>query len=594
MFTPHPGWNKTQSALSQCSGRKSMGAGFTHKKKNIFFFLVVLMTISSFLRFYDLNWGAPFYFHPDERNIASSVSQLKFPAQMNPHFFAYGSLPIYTIYFTGVLINFLSHMSLPLLLGEGQGEVRWAISTVSFSQAILVSRFFSALFSLTLIPLLFFIGKKLKDERTGIIAASLSIVSTGFIQFAHFGTFEMWLTLLSLLLFLSTLNLLHKPGLLPFFLTSVVFGLSVATKLSHLALLPIPIIFIIIKQIHKKKSESKTQNVSISIPELVERIDIRYSTIVKGILFFLVISILVFFITNPFVLFDYSSFYNSMKYESEVALGTLPVFYTEEFKNSLPVIFQFLHIYPFLINPLLTALFIPSFFYILFIAVKHKTTPFLLLTFCFLLLFLPQAFLYAKWTRYMMPTLPFIYLIISLALSCIWNAKVQLSKLFFSLLWSVSALFGISYFVTAFVMPDTREAAAAWAKSAVPSNAPILSEVYDLGITPFNDSFHNITLYNFYDLDNNSPQYIPRTDYIILPSQRIFKVRLQDPKTYPFGHAFYSALLAQANGFQKIYETPCDIFCKITYMGSPIYSFEETANVFDRPTVFIFKKNENL
>lgn len=560
---------------------------FAHKKKNIFFFLIVLMTISSFLRFYNLNWGAPFYFHPDERNIASSVSQLKFPAQMNPHFFAYGSLPIYTIYFTGFFLNLflqlLSPKPYPL--------------NPSFDQAILISRFFSALFSLTLIPLLFFIGKKLKEERTGIIAASLSIVSAGFIQFSHFGTFEMWLTLLSVLLFLSTLNLLRKPGLLPLFLTSVVFGLSVATKVSHLVLLPIPIIFIIINQIHKKKFKPNNPGIKSVLFGSFKFI----SNLIKDLLLFLTITTVIFFITNPFVLLDYSSFYNGMKYESEVALGTLPVFYTGEFVKAFPVIFQFLHIYPFLINPLLTVLFIPSLLYILFSAIKYKHMPFLLLTSCFLLLFLPQAFIYVKWTRYMMPTLPFMYLIIALALSCLWNAKAQVSKIFFIFTWCVSVLFGVSYFITAFIMPDTRETAVAWAKDGIPPNAPILSEVYDLGITAFNDSFHNITLYNFYDLDNNSPQYTPKTlteqlsvsDYIILPSQRILKVRLQDPKTYPFGHAFYSALLAQASGFQKIYQTPCDIFCKITYMGNPVYSFEETASVFDRPTVFIFKKNKN-
>src|SRR5438552_10622289 len=110
-------------------------------KKNIIL-LILLILVGVFFHFFNINWGAPFYFHPDERNIASSVSQLKFPRQMNPNFFAYGSLPIYTIYFTGVLANTLSHTTLP-------------ITDVSLSQAIIISRFFSALFSLALIPLLF-------------------------------------------------------------------------------------------------------------------------------------------------------------------------------------------------------------------------------------------------------------------------------------------------------------------------------------------------------------------------------------------------------------------------------------------------------
>lgn len=590
MFTPHPEWSKTKSALFQYSGRKFIGARFTHKKKNIFLLLVVLMAISSFLRFYNLNWGAPFYLHPDERNIASSVSQLKFPAQMNPHFFAYGSLPIYTIYFTGVIINFLTHFSTL--------NSQLSIQSVSFDQAIIISRFFSALFSLTLIPLLFFIGKKLKDERTGIIAASLSIVSTGFIQFAHFGTFEMWLTFFSLLFFLLCLKLFERNSFFLTFLLGIIFSILVSTKVSHLVLLPLPLLVILIKQIYKKKTQINTQKF-LFFKNLKFNI---ISNLIKKILLFFIAAILVFIITNPFIFLDYSSFIGSMKYESDVALGTMKVFYTGEFMSSVPVIFQFFHIYPFLINPLLTIIFVPSFVYLLFISLKTKNHAYIILNTLYLMLFLSQAFIYAKWTRYMMPTLPFMYLIIALALSCLWNAKAQVSKIFFIFTWCVSVLFGVSYFITAFVMPDTREVAVVWAKANIPSNAPILSEVYDLGITAFNDSFHNITLYNFYDLDNNSLQYTPKTlaeqlsvsDYIILPSQRILKVRLQDPETYPIGNTFYSALLAQASGFQKIYHTPCDIFCKITYMGNPVYSFEETASVFDRPTVFIFKKISNL
>jgi hypothetical protein len=208
----------------------------------------------------------------------------------------------------------------------------------------------------------------------------------------------------------------------------------------------------------------------------------------------------------------------------------------------------------------------------------------------------------------MVPTLPFIYLICAIAFVDFWKfmSKKQLPfvirHLSFVILIFINCLFSASYFITAFIQEDTRIAAKKYALQSIPPNASILSEVYDLGITPFNDSFHNITLYNFYDLDNGSSEYTPTTlaqklaesDYIIFPSQRILKTRLQDAKTYPSGYAFYSALLAQANVSQKIYETPCDIFCKVAYLNNPVFGFEETANVFDRPTVFIFKKNDNL
>lgn len=574
---------------------------FTHIKKNTFFLLVILITVSAFFRFYNLNWGAPFYFHPDERNIASSVSQLKFPAQMNPHFFAYGSLPIYTIYFTGLLINFFSH-----LLAFRSASVGGSIPTVPFEQAILISRFYSALFSTLLIPLLFVIARKFtlsevegRNDSVGLIASFFASVSVGFIQFAHFGTFEMWLTFFSTVLLWLCLKLLESGKKYIVFFLGVTLGILVATKVSHLVLLSLPILALLFQ-----KTQGLFKRPKIPVNDK-KKFDIRYSNLIKDILLFLLITIIVFFITNPFVLLDYSSFIGSMKYESEVALGTLSVFYTGEFRNSLPIVFQFLHVYPFLINPLLTALFIPSFFYLLSISIKRKSASYLILNTFYIILFLSQVFLYAKWTRYMVPTLPFIYLICAIAFADFLKFKTFYSSrersesrssnsFVLSIIFGTSILFAASYIITAFFQEDTRIAAKNYALQNVPPNASILSEVYDLGITPFNGSYSNIALYNFYDLDNNSLQYIPRTDYIILPSQRILKTRLQDAKAYPNGHIFYSALLQQASGFQKIYETPCDLFCRITYMGNPVYSFEETANVFDRPTVFIFKKISNL
>jgi hypothetical protein len=188
-------------------------------------------------------------------------------------------------------------------------------------------------------------------------------------------------------------------------------------------------------------------------------------------------------------------------------------------------------------------------------------------------------------------------LIIALALTdSLSSVKKRLQYLVLGSIIVIQIIFGVSYFITAFVKPDTRIAAAAFAKNAIPANAKILGETFDLGITPFPG--HQIKLFNFYDLDSNSPDFNSQTlqtaldesDYIILPSQRLIQIRINNSEGFPKGHAFYKGLINGTLGFQKIYETPCDIFCKITYLGDPVFYFEQTANVFDRPTIFIFKK----
>src|SRR5436190_14018626 len=115
-----------------------------HKKT--LFWVSILLILGIFFRFYNLSWGAPFFFHPDERNIAISISQLQYPSQLNPHFFAYGSFPIYCIYFMGVLINFMQNIIL---------HAHNKINAVSFENAIIIGRSFSFLFSSLLLYLIF-------------------------------------------------------------------------------------------------------------------------------------------------------------------------------------------------------------------------------------------------------------------------------------------------------------------------------------------------------------------------------------------------------------------------------------------------------
>ncbi len=546
-------------------------------KHKYYLFVTALTILGTILHFYNLNWGAPFYFHPDERNIASAISQLRFPEQMNPNFFAYGSFPIYVVFFTGIISN--SMMNHP-------------INMVSFEQAIIIGRIYSAIFATALIPLLYILGQRLHDKRTGVIAATFVTLSTGFIQFAHFGTFELWLTFFTILLFWLCIKILHARNIFTLLALGLVCGILVATKISHVVIVVLPFMALLVSHIkNTKNAHHKIVRVLFFIQEL--------AIIAVG-------TLLVYFITNPFVVLDFKSFLASMQYESSVGLNTLPVFYTQGFYETIPVLYQFVHIYPFLINPLMTILLIPSFLYLLLLSIRSKNMQYLLLLGTFVILFASQSFLFIKWTRYMVPTLPFLYLIIALAITHIlFTKRITLKKSLHTsmrvlviIIFLICTTFSFSYFISAFIQPDTRIAAATFAKQSIPSDAAIFSETYDIGITPFNGSFQNIHIFNTYDLDSKSLEYneqtlrtaLERSEYIILPSQRVLQTRLNNPQRYPIGNRFYTSLLNGSLSFTKKYETSCDIYCQIAYLGDPVYHFEQTTNVFDRPTVFILKR----
>lgn len=524
--------------------------------KKDFFLLTIFTLMGTFLRFYNLSWGEPYFFHPDERNIASAITQLSFPSQMNPHFFAYGSIPIYVV----------------------------SLFTHSFKQAIILGRFLSACCSLALIPLLYLIGKKIHNTTTGLLTAFFATTSVGFIQYAHFSTFEMWLTFFGTVLFYFCLCFFQKPTMQTLVFIGCTIGILCGIKVSSIVLL-VPVMILLF-------FTSWYKNVSIFVK-------IKNFAFSNSIMLFF--GLFIFLVTNPFVLLSENEFITSMYYESSVVLHTLPVFYTQGFNDTTPILYQFLHIFPFLLNPLLLIIFIPSFVYVLYKSITKRWFSFFLLILFFITLLCSQEFFYAKWTRYMIPTLPFIYIVCAIMLTDIstyFYTKNKIGKIFINILLSTLILTCSFYaicFVSTVYQKDSRIEAMEWAKSNIPSDTPILSEVYDLGIVPFNATHPNITLFNFYDLDSdnivreNFQKEITHTSFVILPSQRIIKTRLQNPKQFPNGYSFYTSLLSEKN-YQKIYETPCDIFCKIVYMGDPIFALEETTTVFDRPVIFIFKK----
>jgi len=517
---------------------------FSVFKTKTSFILLSLIIVGIFLRFYNLTWGAPYFFHPDERNITSAISQLSFPSQMNPHFFAYGSLPIYIVYFTGVITNLIVSLFHPT-----------SIFSVSFEQAIVIGRFLSALLSLGLIPLLFSIGKKLKDTNTGLLAAFLAMTSIGFLQYAHFSTFEMWLTFFAALLFYFCLFFSQKKTKKMTICIGLIFGVLMGIKVSSVVLLfPIAILFLLSHSFKK---------------------------FIFALSFFCLSALCVFLISNPFVFLTPFEFLSSMQYESAVVLHTLPVFYTQGFVNTVPLVYQFLYVFPFILNPFLLIIFLPSFLYVIYKSITKRSFSLALLILFFFILLFSQGFFYAKWTRYMIPTLPFIYLILAIAL-------IPLKKtIILSSIVVICSFYAFAFTYVVYVQPDTRINAMQWATKHIPPQTHIISEVYDLGIVPFNQTFPLISLVNFYEETFN--QLEKNASIIILPSQRILKTRINNPKIYPKGFSFYKTLV-QEKGYKKIYQTPCDIFCKIIYMGDPIFSVEETTNVFDRPTVYIFKK----
>lgn len=189
--------------------------------KLILFSIIIL---AATLRFYGLNWDQGHHLHPDERAIIMTVDGLSFPKTVeaflsvdspwNPHFFAYGSLPFYLLFIVSQLLTPVDpHLAEYMLLD-------------------VPGRFISTISDLATILILFLLGKKLFNKKVGLIAALFYSISVLPIQLSHFYAVDTLLTLFIVTTLYQLIIFYEKPTIKRAILIGVLFGMSLATKIS--------------------------------------------------------------------------------------------------------------------------------------------------------------------------------------------------------------------------------------------------------------------------------------------------------------------------------------------------------------------------
>src|SRR3989338_2469487 len=318
-------------------------------KKSVWIILFILLL---YTRTVGLDWGLPFPFHPDERNMTDAVLNLKcnissfklhtawFKTCFNPYFFAYGQFNLYL----GYLLQWPIHIVFNSLNGFRFDETVLALRLISVFSSILNGFLIYKILHL-------FNGKFgwFKDKREVFIFQILTwliiILTPYFIQYAHFGTTES-----ILMLFYTTLSYLglkvacekqvNKTDLIFF---AVTCGLSIATKVSSIIFLGIPILSLFIKALNKKTKYRRYEKILLAKIMALLRL-LPYLMIFLGLTF---IFSAIFSVQS---LLNWPDFINTIKYEVAVGNGSQQIFYTRSFFLSLPVLFQLTKIFPYVLG----------------------------------------------------------------------------------------------------------------------------------------------------------------------------------------------------------------------------------------------------
>lgn len=188
--------------------------------------LICLIALGFGLRVWGINFGLPYEYHPDEPLPVYTALAMGYTHDLNPHWFIHPSLLFYSLLFL-YGIYFL----VGLLVGMWSDAQSFAISVLRNPTGLyLIGRFLSAIASTSVIPLVYLIGKKMYNRRTGLFAAILFTPLYLPNYFGHFIKPESLQTLLTAVAFFFILCMFETGRVLHYILAGFFIGLSTATK----------------------------------------------------------------------------------------------------------------------------------------------------------------------------------------------------------------------------------------------------------------------------------------------------------------------------------------------------------------------------
>jgi len=288
----------------------------------------------------------------------------------------------------------------------------------------------------------------------------------------------------------------------------------------------------------------------------------------------------------------------SMKYESGVATGKLSVPYTLQFSNTFPYLFQFKNLF-WQFGP--AALFgILGIVWLILILGRRKEKKIAIFLLFPVIYFLYVGSWHAKFIRYMVPLLPFIGISAAYLLSKIEKRSFRLGRLLTLITLLLTIIWGLAFF-SIYLRPQTRMVASRWIYQNIPSGSKIYTEHWDDGL-PVNlpESSRNkyqIEELTIYEPDNSQKvdylsEKLSAGNYLILSSRRLWGTLINLKRKYPITSRYYQLLFSGKLGYQKVAQFSS--YPKILNLEINDDSSEETFQVYDHPTVFIFKKTKAL
>jgi len=513
--------------------------------------LALILVVGAALRLHGLNWDGGHWLHPDERQIyfitlglawPDSLAQALSPASpLNPHFFAYGSLPFYLLKIVAAALGALW----PLVRDPDNLH--------------LVGRPLAVLFDLGTVCLTYRLGRRLwpgqEGRRLALAAAALISLAVLHIQLAHFYTVDPLLTFLVLLTLNLAADVARQGGRSRQAALGAALGLALATKVSASPLLLVILV------------ATSRAGQGADGPRSSGRL-----AFFRSLALILTVAGAVFVASQPYALIDWPTFVEQTLRESQIAWGRLDVPYTLQYIGTLPYLYS-------LRQTALWALALPvglaawaglaaSLARWLRRAPRADTLlmawagPYLAIT----------GLLFTRYLRYTLPLLPILCLLAARLGQEVWQ-RVGAGRRRWLLAAGAGLLAGaaVAYaltFQTIYASPHTWIAASEWLYERAPAGSTLAVEDWDVALPlpleiagrPCRIEEYDVRRLTLYAEPDDRAKWqrlteeLAASEYVVIASRRAYGSLPRLPERYPLTARYYELLFSDRLGFELLAE----------------------------------------
>ena len=592
----------------------------------------LILIVGGFFRFFNSNWDNGHQLHPDERWIYEVVSgannnpPLSWPhslqsfltvrdptggSPLNPHFFAYGSLPFY-------LLSLIAGGA--SLLGQHvPGFADWAQAN-SYTELPFWGRGLSAALDLLSVFLVFLLSRLIFGYWTGVIAMALSAFTVLDIQLSHFYAVDTALLPLTLLTLLAATVIATEDSRAPYVWGGLAFGAALATKTTAL-LLVLPLGTAAVLAAWSLASWPRAGPLRTRLWHHYRTVAVPLNRNLQWMLGTFLIAAVSFVVLEPYAVLDRTQLLSDLAQQTSIIVTNNPPFgvpYTIQYAHTIPYLYQ-------LKNLLFWSLGIPLGLAAFAGTVSLAATaarPLIggplresrglrngrLLLLCWVIpYFLFVGSFFAKFNRYMLPIVP--VLTIAAAAFLIQLIRVLTNRRRLLAIGALTAVVGGSFlysvaYMNVYTHLNTRIAASRWIFSHAPAGSTVAVEGPWDDPLPMDEQGHVAgALYHFVNIDlyagedtpgderhkiANLTRVLTRANYIVMSSQRMVGSIPKLPYRYPIAIRYYHLLFGNRLNFRLDRQ-----FQEHPQLGPIVvhdYSADESFHVYDHPNVRVFRR----